>query len=328
MIGHGTAPRRDNCCHSPPGNYPWQYVFTTDIAATPGKSVRLIFAAFPLAMLIAWFFIETQAEDKMKRILLLIGLTMLAAAAHAAVKEKEVSYEANGVKLKGYIAWDTAVKTKHPGVLVVHEWWGLNNYARKRAHMLAEQGYTALALDMYGDGKQAHHPDDAQKFSSEVGQNQALAKARFEAALELLKQQPDVDGDNIGAIGYCFGGTVVLNMALSGEPLKVVESFHGGGLGMLPKAEASKVKARIASFTGEADPFIPADQVAAFRQNMDQSGITHLIVTYPGAKHSFTSPEADKFGKKFKLPMAYDPAADKDSWSKGMKFMDEAFKAK
>ncbi len=263
----------------------------------------------------------------MKKFLLSIALLTLAAAAHAAVQEKEVTYEANGVKLKGYIAWDDAVKTKHPGVLVVHEWWGLNEYARKRAHMLAEQGYTALALDMYGEGKQAHHPDDAQKFSSEVAQNEALAKARFEAAMELLKQQENVDPDNIGAIGYCFGGSVVLNMARMGEPLKVVLSYHGG-LGTQHPAEAGKVKARIASFTGEADPFIPAKQVADFRAEMKKAKIKALIVTYPGAKHSFTSPEADQHAKDFNLPMAYDEKADKDSWSKGMAFMAKAFKAK
>lgn len=263
----------------------------------------------------------------MKRSLCFIGLMFVAAAAHAAVQGKEVSYEADGTKLKGYVAYDDAVKGKRPGVLVVHEWWGLNNYARKRARMLAKQGYTALALDMYGNGKMAHHPDDAQKFSSEVSQNEALAKARFEAALALLKQQKTVDADNIGAIGYCFGGSVVLNMARIGEPLKVVESFHGG-LKTTHPAEPGVVKARIASFTGEADPFIPAEQVAAFRDEMERAGVTPLVVTYPGAMHSFTSPEADKLGKKFKLPMAYNAEADKDSWSKGMALMTEAFKAK
>ena len=263
----------------------------------------------------------------MKRSLCFIGLMFVAAAAHAAVQGKEVSYEADGTKLKGYVAYDDAVKGKRPGVLVVHEWWGLNNYARKRVRMLAKQGYTALALDMYGNGKMAHHPDDAQKFSNEVSQNEALAKARFEAALALLKQQKTVDADNIGAIGYCFGGSVVLNMARIGEPLKVVESFHGG-LKTTHPAEPGVVKARIASFTGEADPFIPAEQVAAFRQEMERAGVTPLVVTYPGAMHSFTSPEADKLGKKFKLPMAYNAEADKDSWSKGMAFMTEAFKAK
>jgi len=261
----------------------------------------------------------------MRKILMVIGLMMFAATAHAAIREKEVAYEANGVKLKGYVAWDDAAKGKHPGILVVHEWWGLNAYARKRAHMLAEQGYTALALDMYGDGKQAHHPDDAQKFSSEVAKNESLAKARFEAALDLLKKQDSVDGNNIGAIGYCFGGTVVLNMARLGEPLKVVESFHGG-LGTQHPAEPGNVKARIASFTGEADPFIPADQVAAFRKEMQDAHVNALVVTYPGAKHSFTSPDADKYGKEFNLPMAYNEAADKDSWSKGLAFMAGAFK--
>lgn len=261
----------------------------------------------------------------MKRILAILGLSLLAAAAHAAVQEKEVTYEANGVKLKGYVAWNDAVKGKHPGVLVVHEWWGLNDYARTRARMLAERGYTALALDMYGDGKQALHPDDARKFSSEVAKNAAVAKARFEAALELLKKEPGVDPDNIGAVGYCFGGSVVLNMARMGEPLKVVESFHGG-LETQHPAEKGTIKARIASFTGEADPMVPAADVAAFREEMERADVKTLIVTYPGTKHSFTNPEADKYGKEFNLPLAYNAHADKDSWKKGMAFMAKAFR--
>jgi dienelactone hydrolase len=136
-----------------------------------------------------------------------------------------------------------------------------------------------------------------------------------------------VAASNIGAIGYCFGGSVVLNMARSGEPLKVVESFHGG-LATRHPAEPGVVKARIASFTGEADPFIPADQVAAFRQEMDKAGVNYQIVTYPGVMHSFTNPEADKYGKEFNLPMAYNAEADKDSWSKRLALMAEVFKAK
>lgn len=248
-------------------------------------------------------------------------------ASQAAVQGKEVTYSANGTTLKGYIAYDSKVKGPRPGILVVHEWWGHNDYARKRARMLAAQGYTALALDMYGDGKQAHHPDDAQKFSSEVSQNEGLAKARFEAALELIKKEKTVDAANIGAIGYCFGGTVVLNMARAGEPLKAVASFHGG-LGTKHPAERGKVQARVASYTGEADPMIPAEQVAAFRQEMEKAGITSEVVTYPGAQHAFTNPEADMYGKKFKLPLAYDAAADKDSWAKSMAFLAESFKAK
>jgi dienelactone hydrolase len=263
----------------------------------------------------------------MERTLYFIGLMFIAATAHAAIQGKEVSYQADGTSLKGYVAYDDAVKGKRPGVLVVHEWWGLNDYARKRARMLAQQGYTALALDMYGDGKMAHHPDDAQKFSSEVSQNEALAKARFDAALALLQQQKTVDADNIGAIGYCFGGSVVLNMARLGEPLKVVESFHGG-LKTSHPAEPGVMKARIASFTGEADPFIPAEQVAAFRQEMDKAGVKYHVVTYPGAMHSFTSPDADKLGKEFNLPMAYNAAADEASWADGLAFLADAFKRK
>jgi len=263
----------------------------------------------------------------MNKILLCLALMLAASAANAALKEKEVSYEANGTKLKGYIAWDDAVQGRRPGILVVHEWWGLNEYARKRARMLAEQGYTALALDMFGDGKQAHHPDDAQKFSSEVSQNEALARARFEAALNLLKKEQTVDGDRIGAIGYCFGGSVALNMARIGEPLKVVLSFHGP-LGTQHPAATGAIKARIVSFTGEADPFIPAEQVAAFRKEMDHAGANYQVVTYPGAMHSFTSPEADKYGKEFKLPLAYNAEADKDSWAKGLAVMAEVFKTK
>lgn len=263
----------------------------------------------------------------MKRLLCFIVLVFAAAAAHAAVQGKEVSYHAKGTTLKGYIAWDDAVKGKRPGVLVIHEWWGLNDYARTRARMLAEQGYTALALDMYGNGKQAHHPDDAQKFSSEVSKNAALAKARFDAALNLLKHEPTVEANDIAAVGYCFGGSVALNMARIGEPLKAVLSFHGG-LGTDHPAEPGKVKARIASFTGEDDPFIPAKQVAAFREEMDKAGAKYIVVTYPGAKHAFTNPDADKYGQEFKLPLAYNETADKASWAEGLSFLADAFRTK
>lgn len=263
----------------------------------------------------------------MKRSLYFIGLMFVAAAAQAAVQGKEVSYSANGTTLKGYIAYDDAVQGKRPGILVVHEWWGHNEYARMRARMLARQGYTALAVDMYGDGKQAHHPDDAGKFASEVSKNAKLAKARFDAALKLIKKQKTVDAGNIAAIGYCFGGSVVLNMARMGEPLKAVVSFHGG-LGTDSPAVAGKVRARIASFTGEDDPMIPAAQIAAFREEMDKAGVTYKAVTYPGAKHAFTNPDADKYGQEFKLPLAYNVAADKASWDEGLAFLADAFKTK
>ncbi|MBI5753395.1 MAG: dienelactone hydrolase family protein [Hydrogenophilales bacterium] len=264
----------------------------------------------------------------MKKIILFISLWYLAGSvAQAAVQGKEVSYQANGTTLKGYIAYDDAIKGKRPAVLVVHEWWGHNAYARKRADMLAELGYTALAVDMYGDGRQANHPDEAGKFATEVSRNMPMAKARFEAGMQLLRKQNTVDARQIAAIGYCFGGGVVLAMARMGEDLKGVASFHGS-LGADNPAQPGKIKARIISFTGEDDPMVNADMVAAFKQEMGNAGANFRVVTYPGVKHSFTNPDADELGKKFNLPLAYNAAADKDSWQQAIAFLREVFAAK
>src|SRR5512139_4044817 len=173
--------------------------------------------------------------------------------------EQEVGYISDSTVLKGYLVYDKKLEGKRPSVLVVHEWWGHNEYARKRARMLAELGYTALAVDMYGDGKQANHPDEAGKFANAVQANMSGARARFEAGMNLLKKNKTVDAKKMAAIGYCFGGGVVLEMARMGEPLAAVASYHGG-LGTDQLAEAGKVKAKIAVFTGAADPMAPAEQ--------------------------------------------------------------------
>jgi len=264
----------------------------------------------------------------MKKFILFISLCCLASsAALAAVQGKEVSYQANGTTLKGYIAYDDSIKGKRPAVLVVHEWWGHNAYARKRADMLATLGYTALAVDMYGDGKQANHPDDAGKFATEVSKNMPMAKARFEAGMKLLRKQKTVDAREMAAIGYCFGGGVVLNMARMGEDLKGVASFHGSLSTDIPVHPGS-IKARIVSFTGEDDPMIGADKVAAFKQEMGDAKANFRVVTYPGVKHSFTNPDADELGKKFNLPLAYNAEADKDSWQQTTVFLREVFSKK
>jgi dienelactone hydrolase len=265
----------------------------------------------------------------MKTFLMAISLFGLAvsAVAQAEVQGKEVSYKANGTTLKGYIAYDDAIKGKRPGVLVVHEWWGQNEYARKRARMLAELGYTALAVDMYGNGKLADHPDDASKFSSEVSKNMPMAKMRFEAGMNLLRKEKTVEAGKIAAIGYCFGGGVVLNMARMGENLKGVASFHGS-LGSNIKIRPGQIKARIVSFTGDEDPMIGADKVEAFKKEMDAANANYRVVTYPGAKHAFTNPGADELGKKFNLPLAYNAAADKDSWQQATVFLREIFSGK
>lgn len=256
---------------------------------------------------------------------LFLAITLCAAsAASAKVSGREVEYRDGDTVLKGYLAQNTALKGKRPAVLVVHEWWGHNEYARKRARMLAEMGYVALAVDMYGDGKTAQHPDDAGKFAGEVMKNKAVGEARFNAALDFIKKQPSVDTTRIAAIGYCFGGGVVLHMARQGADLKGVASFHGS-LATDSPAKEGAVKARVLVFSGEADKMIPAEQVAAFKEEMTKAGASFRFVGYPGVLHSFTNPDADKFAAKFKLPMAYDKKADQDSWAETKKFFKEIF---
>jgi dienelactone hydrolase len=255
---------------------------------------------------------------------LVLGIVGVAAA-EPKVVGKNVEYSAQGVVMKGYLAYDEAAKGKRPGVLVVHEWWGLNDYARKRARMVAELGYTALAVDMYGDGKQAMHPDDAKKFSSELMKNFDDAKARFMAAMEFLKQQASVDPTRIAAIGYCMGGGVVLNMARQGVDLKGVASFHGS-LAPVKPAQPGSVKAKVLVLHGGDDKFIPPEQIEALKQEMKSAGVDFQFISYPGAVHSFTNPEADELGKKYNMPIAYNAQADKKSWDELKKFLNTIFK--
>ena len=257
-----------------------------------------------------------------------ISLSLFAAgisASQAATITQEIDYQVDGTTLKGYMAYDDTIKGQRPGIIVVHEWWGLNDYARKRARMLAELGYTAFALDMYGEGKQARHPDDAKKFSSEVMQNFPMAKARFSAALDVLRKHRTVDPRRIAAIGYCFGGGVVLEMARSGIDLAGVASFHGM-LATSHPAQAGTVKAKILVMTGAEDPFVPPAQVARFKQEMDAAKVDYKVNSYPGAKHAFTNPDADNSGEKFNLPLAYNQAADQASWKEMQDFFRDLFK--
>jgi dienelactone hydrolase len=241
------------------------------------------------------------------------------------IQGKTVEYNAQGVVMKGYLAYDENIKGKRPGVLVVHEWWGLNDYARKRAQMLAGLGYTALAVDMYGEGKQATNRQDAEKLSSEVMKNFDVAKARFVAAMDFLKQQPTVDPTRIAAIGYCFGGSVVLSMAGQGVDLKGVASFHGT-LAAVKPPQPGMVKAKILVFNGGADKFNTPQQIEAFKQEMKAAGADFQFISYPGAMHSFTNPDANAYGKKFNLPLAYNANADKKSWNEMKNFLSPIFK--
>jgi dienelactone hydrolase len=244
-----------------------------------------------------------------------IGL-MLAAGANAAVKLEPVEYKMDDTVLKGHLAYDDAVKDKRPGVLVVHEWWGLNEYAKKRARMLAEAGYVAFAVDMFGDGKTTEHPEEAGAWASAVRANQQLGMDRFMAGYNMLKANPRVDG-HISAIGYCFGGGVVLNVAMAGVDLDAVVSFHGG----LPTDPVTtKPKARMLVCNGAADALVTGEQIGAFMKVATDAGADWVFVSYAGAKHAFTNPDADKKG----IPaLAYNENADKRSWQAMLDFLAE-----
>ncbi len=261
----------------------------------------------------------------MKRALILLcSILVFNTAVNASIIGKEVEYKQGDTVLKGYLAYDDAIDGKRPGILVVHEWWGHNEYARRRARMLAELGYTALAIDMYGEGKQASHPEDAGKFSRAVGGNLELAKARFMAAMEFVNKHSTVDNTRTAAIGYCFGGGIVLQMARLGVDLDGVVSFHGS-LATKNPASKGQVKAAVLVLNGADDPFVKPEHVTGFEKEMKDAGVNYQLINYPGAKHSFTSPDADKYGKEFNLPLAYNPDADKKSWQSMKDFFKKIF---
>ena len=244
--------------------------------------------------------------------------------AFAAVVGETVSYNTGDFAMEGYLAYDDSITTKRPGILVVHEWWGHNEYARKRARMLAELGYTAFAVDMYGEGKQADHPKDASKFSAEIKQNLPVARLRFGAALQVLQNHPSVDPEHIAAIGYCFGGGLVLQMARQGVDLDAVVSFHGSLATDTPAIKGT-VKARILVCDGADDKLVTPGQIQSFLKEMKAAGVDYKFISYPGAKHSFTNPDADTYAEKFNIPVGYNATADQKSWQDMQNFLKDTF---
>lgn len=260
----------------------------------------------------------------MKHLLIAIILISGANLAMAEIQTKEITYSGGGAEMKGYLAWDDSIEGERPGVLVVHEWWGHNDYPRMRARMLAELGYTALSLDMYGDGKTADHPKDAQSFMGAVVKNMDAGRERFNVAHELLKNHETVDASRTGAIGYCFGGGVVLHMARMGADLDVVASFHGS-LGLAKAPGPPTIDTRVVAYNGKADPFVTADAIAAFEAEMNSVGANFDLIQYEGAVHGFTNPAATENGEKFGMPLKYDLVADKASWAHLQLVLEAAF---
>lgn len=247
-------------------------------------------------------------------------------ANEAGVIGQEVSYQTDSTTMNGYLAYSNKFDGPRPGVLVIHEWWGHNDYARSRADMLAELGYIALAVDMYGEGQLATHPEDAGTFAMSVMGNMDVAKARFEAALDFLKQQEQANADKMASIGYCFGGSVSLAMANAGYDLDAVAAFHSGlTLPVWPET-AETVKAKILVCNGADDPFIKPEDIANFNKKYDNLGIPYEYIAYDDAVHAFTDPGADAKGEEFGLPLAYNEEADQASWMELQSHLKEAFK--
>lgn len=229
-------------------------------------------------------------------------------------------YATGGGTYEGYLARNANIDRPQPAVLVVHEWWGLDRYARARADQLAALGFVALAVDMYGDGKLADHPAEAKEFSSRVMQDWPAARARLEAAMGKLAEHPAVAEGGMAAIGYCFGGSVVMNMALSGMPLEAAISFHGVPTITVNMPQPFEGSVRI--HNGADDGFVARDDLVAMAHALKAQGADVRVTNYPGAKHSFTNPEADAFAAQHDLPLAYDAAADAASWQAALLTLD------
>jgi len=247
---------------------------------------------------------------------------LVAVQAVAEVQTRTIPYQHGNTELQGYLAWDDRFEGKRPGVLVVHEWWGLNEYARSRVRQLAEQGYVAFAPDMYGTGKVTSHPDQASAWMKDIQENVQQWVDRADSGLSVLKKQTVVDPQQLAAIGYCFGGATVMHMAYAGLDVDLVASFHGS----LPVASESQlrgIKARILVAHGNADPFVPVERVGSFRDALAKSDADWTMMEFGGVKHSFTNPGAGDYGID---ALVYDPQADRQSWQMLLWLLDDTFK--
>lgn len=238
------------------------------------------------------------------------------------VEGEPFEYSTGGETYQGYLARNVNDKTPRPAVLIVHEWWGLNDYARLRADQLAALGFVALAVDMYGQGQVATHPDEAGAFSSQVMQDWPAARARLEAAMTKLSEHPAVADTGMAAIGYCFGGGIVMNMALSGMPIEAAISFHGSPTRAVKNPQSFDGVVQI--HNGAEDPLVEREALMNMAKALKAQGAEVKVINYPGATHGFTSPEADEAAEEYGLPLGYNAAADASSWQAALLALDEA----
>lgn len=257
----------------------------------------------------------------MKFVYSILLLMSAAFAAQAAVQSKAVEYQDGDTRLTGYLYWDDAVEGQRPGVLVIHEWWGLNDYAKTRAAMLAELGFVAFAADMYGNGQVTEDPKQASAWMSEVTADVEGWRERALLGLAQLDASGLVAGDKLAAIGYCFGGATVLQMSYANAPLKGVVSFHGA-MPAAPEEAKGKIGPKILVLHGMADSFIAPEVVTNFRNKLEEAGADWEMNTYGGARHGYTNPDAGKFGI---ANLEYNAQADRRSWARMQEFFAELF---
>ncbi len=241
---------------------------------------------------------------------------------HAKVLTQPVVYKEAGTEFTSYVSYDDSIKGKRPGILVVHEWWGLNDYAKRRMEMLAKLGYVAFAVDMYGTGKVTDNADKAREWMTETTADVEWWRERANAGIKQLKKHKLVDKTRIAAIGYCFGGGTVIQLAYGGTDINGIVSFHGS----LPAADESssgKIKTRMLIAHGNADSFIPRETVTKFQDTLDKAGARWSMITYGNAKHGFTNRDAGKRGMD---ALKYDADADKHSWRAMQDFFADIFK--
>lgn len=255
-------------------------------------------------------------------IMALMAVSFPALNAHAEVVSEVVEYKQGDTVLEGYLAYDNAISGKRPGILIVHEWKGVGPYVKRRAEQLAKLGYIAFAEDIYGKGVRPQTNDDAAKVAAIYKNNRKLMRARAAAGLDVLKNHKLTDTRQTAAIGYCFGGTTVLELARSGANIAGVVSFHGG-LDTPTPEDAKQIKAKVLALHGGDDPFVTAEHVAAFQDEMRKGGVDWQMASYGGAVHSFTVPEAGNDPSK---GAAYNEQADKRSWEAMKTFFTEIFR--
>ena len=257
----------------------------------------------------------------MRFLFVLLFVAAWGGSAEAALRTTVVEYRLGETLMEGYLAYDDGYVGKRPGVLVVHEWWGLNDYARKRAEQLAELGYVALAADIYGKGVRATDVKEAGELAGRFRKDRQLLRARAAAGLDLLRHEPHTDPARLAAIGFCFGGTTVLELARSGADLAGVVSFHGG-LDTPNPADATRIKGKVLVLHGADDPFVPHADVAAFEKEMRSGGVDWQLNIYGGAVHSFTNPASGNDPSK---GAAYNEKSERRSWHAMRQFFRELF---